>query len=262
MSRDIRTAALVMAAVMSLWSCGGKDQPLPTTPSVPVQPAPAPTPAPPDPQGIVRGTVLGLDSRPLGGIPVRTEFGATTTTDASGAYTLPFPVKSGLSYGSIYGGNDDVETFRTSFNRNDDNVQVYPVRVQPRLDLIDGALSSTVSGVDLGYFTGEAYDSDYCSPCKRVRLHSDRPRKVVLTLDWAGPAPLQLWAWIGSPAEPEYPHVETGHVVTGAAEQGATRITVEVMAQIGDTLVHVGVPESRKGTSLPVVPFTLSIGPG
>ena len=260
------TAILVLAGALTA-ACDHSKPITPTAPAAPVAPvAPAPTPTPPGPtpQGTVRGSVLSLEGVPLDGIQVRTEFNAITTTDLSGSYALPYPVNTtGLPYSYIVAGNNNFELFRSTFNRDANEVQLQAVRLQQRLELTDGSLSSTISPRDLSYWSGEAYDSDYCSPCKRIRLRSDKQRKVSVTLDWSGQGPLQVWVWAGSPSETEFPYTEgLGHVVAGTAEKGATHVTVQVEVYAGDTLIHVGTPYNRTGAPSPTVPFTLSVGPG
>ena len=260
------TAMLVLAGALTA-AC---DKPTPITPTAPaapvtpVAPAPAPTPPASTPQGTVRGSVVSLEGVPLDGIQVRTEFNAATTTDLSGSYALPYPVQTtGLPYSYIVAGNNNFELFRSTFNRDAAEVQLQAVRLQPRFELTDGSLASTISARDLSYWSGDAYDSDYCSPCKRIRLRSDKPRKVSVTLDWSGQVPLQVWVWSGSPSETELPYNEgLGHVVAGKAENGATRVTVQVEVFVGDTLIHVGTPYNRTAAPSPTVPFTLSVGPG
>lgn len=263
LSRSLAATLLVAGALAA--ACDKSAPVTPTAPAAPVAPvAPAPLPpVPPAPQGTVRGSVLSLEGIPLDGMQVRTEFGSTTATDRSGSFALPYPMKSGLSYSYVVAGNNNYEIARSPFNREAEQAQLQPIRLQPRLDFTEGSLQLNLSKVDLSYFTGEPYESDFCSPCKRVRLHSDKPRKVLVTLEWSGSAPLQLWIWVGSPAEPEIPHMETGYVIGGKAQQGDTHVTLEVMTQIGDTVVHVGVPYDRTATApLPTVPFTLSVRPG
>jgi hypothetical protein len=207
--------------------------------------------------------VLSLEGLPLDGVEVRTEFGATTTTDGSGSYALPYPIQTALSYSYVVAGNKNYEIARSPFNRNTEQAQLQPVRLQPRLDFSDGSLSSDVSKVDLTYFTGEPYESDVCSPCKRIRLHSDKARTLLMTLDWSGATPVHLWVWVGSPAEPELPHMESGTVVTDIPALGGTQVTVQITAYPGDTVIHVGLPYNRAaaGPSSPI-PFTLSVRPG
>jgi hypothetical protein len=211
--RQSLSLALLLAAGLFMYGCGGESRHPPTSPTAPAA-AVAQPPDPPAPEPLpfrtVRGSVQDLDGLPLVGVKVTTAYSAVSYTDAAGMYSVAA-----------------------------------------------GSISGTISAVDQGAWTGEPYDSEWCAPCKTIRLRSDSQRSLIVELRWPDGAPLQMWIWTGRSGFPS-------EVVTPMVADGAMLASLRFVAIRGETIVHVGFadpyPSPVRVLSHPVS-FTLSAVP-
>lgn len=206
----MRVCLLVLAIAMV--GCGA-----PTSPSAPSSGAVA-TSSP-----TVAGTVNEVDGGPIAGAKVTVlPAGPVTFTDVSGSFVVPT-----ATVGLLRFEQDGYET------RDWALPQVMGTAVKALLQrsvvVSDrSSLSVVLSPADLPSYVGEVYESDYCSPCKLIRLRATVPHEIKVVLRWSGEIPLQLWALAG--------------VVKGAAQPSESELTVLVTTGAGDTVLHVGLP--------------------
>jgi hypothetical protein len=259
--RQSLSFALLLAAGLSLYGCGGESRHPPTSPTAPaaavVQP-PDPPASEPLPLRTVRGSVQDLDGLPLVGVKVTTAYSAVSYTDAVGMYSVPYPVSTAYSLSYVIAGDDDFEPRTLGFGHSSVDVQLPAVRLQRKMFLdLAGSISGTISAVDQSGWIGEPYDSDWCAPCKTVRLRSDSQRSVTLELRWSADAPLQMWVWTAGAGL-------RSDVVTPTVGGGATLASLRFVAIRGETILHVGFadpyPSPTRVLSHPVS-FTLSAVP-
>ena len=99
------------------------------------------------------------------------------------------------------------------------------IRMQRVLVLSDAIpIADVLSPADLPYYVGEVYDSDYCAPCKMIRLPA-QTRAMSIVLRWSGDQSLQLW-----------------QSDTRAVQSGSSQQTIDVGPASTETLLHVGLP--------------------
>ena len=259
--RQSLSLALLLAAGLFTHGCGGESRHPPTSPTAPAA-AVAQPPDPPAPEPLpfrtVRGSVQDLDGLPLVGVKVTTAYSAVSYTDTVGMYSLPYPVSTEYSPSYVIAGDDDFEPRTVGFGHSAVDVQLPSVRLQKKMFLEPaGSISGTISAVDQGAWIGEPYDSEWCAPCKTIRLRSDSQRSLIVELRWPEGAPLQMWVWTGRPGFPSEP-------VTPMVADGATLASLRFVAVRGETIVHVGFadpyPSPVRVLSQPVS-FTLSAVP-
>jgi hypothetical protein len=84
--RIIRRGGLALVCACAIAGCGGSTPSTPTAPAVPTTPAaPPPAPSGPEVSGLAIDTLTGS---PLGGVTIRIDGVAQTTTNADGGFTL------------------------------------------------------------------------------------------------------------------------------------------------------------------------------
>jgi len=209
-------------AIVCLAGCGHSEST--GIPSAPTPTLPTPTPptaTPPAVQRLVSGTVGEIDGSPLAGAQVSTLSGETTaTTDGNGSFSLAINSSVVL----LHFAHEGYEARDWGMSRGDGPVTMN-VTMQRVLRLSDETpVADALSPNDLPDYVGEAYDSDYCSPCKVIRLRA-QTREVSVVLRWTGDQSLQLW------------ESDRRAVQSGPSEQ-----TVVVTPTGTERRLHVGLP--------------------
>jgi hypothetical protein len=186
-----------------------------------VTPTAVPLPTTSQVERLISGTVSAIDGNPLTGVQVSTVSGETRTiTDSNGSFSLAINSRITL----LRFAREGYETRDGGMARGDGPVTLN-VRMQRVLVLSDATpLADVLSPADLPYYVGEVYESDYCSPCKIIRLRA-QTRAVSIVLRWSGDQSLQLWA-----------------LDSRAVQSGPSQQTIVVTPTSAETLLHVGLP--------------------
>jgi hypothetical protein len=97
------------------------------------------------------------------------------------------------------------------------------VRMQRVLVLSDVTpIADVLSPADLSAYVGDVDESDYCGPCKIVRLRSQH-QAVSVQLRWSGDHSLQLW-----------------ESDSQAVQSGSSQQTIDLTPISPETILHVG----------------------
>ena len=190
----------------------------------------------------ISGSVQTRDGQPMRGATITPASGGQYVSDDSGAFRFPFPGSDTYSGTpcSLTATALGFEPRQIGWGLGMSDANLTPFFLTPRLTLLSGGVrDGAVVPDDLGFWIGEDYDSDYCTPCHRVHIETDVVSKVRITLSWSGPTPLQFW--VG------------GRLIEPATAGAENHATAEFMAApTGDTLVHIGLtnyPRTRELTS-------------
>ena len=220
----------IFAVSVCLTGCGGNG-PVPVVPTA-ASPAPAPAP-PPTLTRTVSGTVAEVDGGPVAGAAVTTAYSPRAFTDATGAFSLRYPGAVSPNLLTVDATGFEIRQYGWSSGSAD--VTLGTIRLQRTMLLTEmSSLAGIISPNDLPDYVGEPYESDYCSPCRPLRLRLSVKQNVRVELKWSGGAALQLWARV----KDEGP----GDVVTAAAVPGQSTLVLNVPARQGDTVLRVGLP--------------------
>ena len=149
----------------------------------------AQTPPPPPVERLISGTVSEIDGSPVAGVQVSTLSGETTAiTDANGSFSLAINSSVVL----LHFAREGYEP-RDWGMSSDDVPAMLNVLMQRVLVLSDvRPVADVLSPADLSAYVGEVDESDYCGPCKIVRLRSQH-QAVSVQVRWSGDQSLQLW---------------------------------------------------------------------
>ena len=202
-------------AVLSLSAAACGDSPSAPSAAREVPPPPGTTPPDPGPRGQASGVVVDTEGRPIAGAHV-SGTGVDTYSDAGGAFGFSFPMTT-WKVGFVAAG---YETGERGWMRGLSDVTLHVVLQRTVVVGVGGQVTLDLTNDDLPYYVGEAYDSDYCGPCKLVRISGlAGTGRARVTLRWgAGDDPgLQLWASDGYNVTPAPP----GEAATRVVEVGA-----------------------------------------
>lgn len=200
----------------------------------------APTPAPAIRQ--VAGTVVDTDNGPVSAA-LLTAGPYSAASDPDGRFLLLLPVAASVL----------VNVEATGFEPRRWDVGAAPgsdlrIPIARRVVVTPGEpLAVSLTTYDLPYYVGEPYDSDYCRPCKLIRVGGDAGsassvRRVHLR--WTADVALGMWASDGSGG-------------LSAEVVGPRHLSVSTIGGGDRRLLYVGVP---LGTQLaqPVM-FSLTV---
>lgn len=208
-------------AVLSVCAAACGDLPsAPTAAEPPARPpasAPPPATMPPDPgpMGHASGTVVDTEGRPVAGAHI-SGTGVDAYSDAGGAFAFSFP----MTISAVRFDAEGMESGSRAWMAGQSDVTLRVVLQRTFVVSVGGRVTIDLTSNDLPYYVGEAYDSEYCKPCKLVRISglsgTDRAR---VTLSWgASDDPgLQLWASDGYSVTP----AKSGETGTRVVEVGA-----------------------------------------
>ena len=211
-------AITLLAAFWGLLACGG------TNPSV------APSPTAPTSPITVGGTVRDTSDTPLAGVSVRTRLVAVTT-DPSGAFFISMVQGQGL-----------LHLDKEGYESRDWGVKVGPsmstlsIFMQRQYVLGEAdKLPMMLMPHDLPHYVGEIYESDYCAPCRLIRLRATAGLGVTVRLQWGASANVAMWESYGSQC----------------AADGPSGCTLHTVGTTGDIILYVGLPlENGRGQAL------------
>jgi hypothetical protein len=175
--RGARGCGAVLVAVAG-WACEGGG---------PIGPLPLPQPR------LVSGIVVDTDDHPVSGARV-TQGQASAWSGPDGRFLLVVP--GGGAYVTIAAVGFEPRGWDLGSADAPDR----RIPIARRVDYTLGqTLSVSLTTHDLPYYVGEAYESDYCRPCKLIRIDggADRPFTRV-HLRWSGEVALGLWASEGT----------------------------------------------------------------
>lgn len=196
----------VILSFACLTGCGSPLQ-QPTAPSGPVSPA-------------LTGIVREIDGGPIAGVKLTVlPAGPVTLSDGTGAFSFSH------FQGSL------VRAEKEGYESRDYGLSASTMNLtmQRMVVVSEGSsLLTQLSPADLPHYVGEPYESDYCRPCKVIRLRADHAGDVKVRLRWPPQFELRLWAHAGA--------------IVGRAEPRTSELTAIVSAEPGDTLLHVGFP--------------------
>lgn len=197
---------------------------------IPVPPAPAPTLT-----RMVSGTVGEVDRGPIAGAKVTTAYTPSTFTDSTGAFSVAYPAAVLLNVLTVDAPGFDSRQF--GWSAGSANVTLGTIRLQRTILLAEmSSLTGILSPNDLPSYVGDAYDSDYCSPCKPLRLRVGAKLNVRVNLKWSGGTALQLWAWVWINNE------GVADAISAVATPGQSELVLTVPVRPGDTRLWVGLP--------------------
>jgi hypothetical protein len=194
----------------------------------------------------VAGTVVDTDNRPVGG--ARLSHGsASTESDPDGRFSLVLPV--GASVGPVVFVSVDA----TGFESRQWGVGSAPAAelrlpIARRVVITPGeTLTVSLTTDDLPYYVGEDYESDYCRPCKLIRIGGEAgsasPARRV-HLRWTEDVALGMWA-------------SNGFIGIAAEVVGPRHLSVRTIG-VGDSrLLYVGVP--LRNTLPQPITFSLTV---
>jgi hypothetical protein len=166
------------------------------------------------------GIVREIDGGPIAGVKVTgLPAGPLTLSDGTGAFSFSqFP---GILVRAEKEGYESRDYALSASAMN--------LTMQRMVVVSEGSsLLTQLSPADLSHYVGEPYESDYCRPCKVIRLRADHAGDVKVRLRWPPQFELRLWAHAGA--------------IVGRAEPRTSELTAIVSAEPGDTLLHVGFP--------------------
>lgn len=179
--------AWVLACALSA-ACGG---------DVGTVVTPSPVPSLPAPTRLVSGVVVSVGGEPIAGARVEGEPPAapfaTVTTGQDGAFSFDYPVGARFARAWARADGHEPRLFGWPFGGGPATVRVV---MQPTITLAPGETKTVLlTADDLAYYVGEEYGSDYCGPCKLLRLEG-RPGQPVTTVRarWSGANPVWMWA--------------------------------------------------------------------
>jgi hypothetical protein len=159
--------------------------------------------------------VVDTEGRPIAGAHV-SGTGIDTYSDAGGAFRFSFAMTT-WKVSVVAAG---YETGERGWIRGQSDVTLHVVLQRTVVVGVGGQVTLDLTNDDLPYYVGEAYDSDYCAPCKLVRisgLAGTGRARVTLRWDASGDSGLQLWASDGYNVIPAPP----GDAGTRVVEVGA-----------------------------------------
>jgi len=186
----------------------------------------APTPAAPATRQVT-GTVVDTDNEPVG--EARLSAGPFSAgSDPDGRFSMLLPV----------GASVFVNVAATGFEPRRWGVGATPgvdlrLPIARRVVVMPGEpLAVSLTTYDLPYYVGEPYDSDYCRPCKLIRVGGDSSsassfRRVHLR--WTGDVVLGMWASEGTSG-------------LAADVVGPRHLSVATVGVGDNRLLYVGVP--------------------
>jgi hypothetical protein len=218
--------------------------PSPTVPSS-VRTSPDLTPGPPVTRTIT-GIVVDEEDRPLPGVAVTAPNGTRFITDGSGSFHFVFeaPVPKPQQYeGNVLCEKDGYESVRQGLTRDAD-VTVRP-RMLRAIVLMDSSHATALLVAGFSYWVGEAYQDDYCTQCKRIRLRTSMPGQVRVTVRWDGPAAVHAWALDG--------------MIAVAAGPDPQSLTFDVPVS-GEALAYIGIRSAPTAPTIPVDITTTLLG--
>lgn len=208
---------VVVLAGVAATACGGSDGRAPL----------APTPAAPVATRQVVGTVVDTDNRPVGG--ARVSHGLNSAeSDPDGRFSLVLPVGASVFVTVDASG---FESRRWGLGASPDADLRLPIA--RRVVITPGeTLAVSLTTDDLPYYVGEVYESDYCRPCKLIRVGGEAgsaqsPRRVHVR--WDGEVALGMWA-------------SDGFAGIAAEVVGPRHLSVWTVGAGDSRLLYVGVP--------------------
>jgi hypothetical protein len=223
---------VVVLAGLAATACGGSDG----------RPPLAPTPTAPVATRQVAGTVVDTDNRPVGG--ARLSHGsASTESDPDGRFSLALPVGASVLVSIDASG---FEPRRWDLGASPD--ANFRLPIARRVVVTPGEpLAVSLTTDDLPYYVGEPYESDYCRPCKLIRVGGEAgsasPARRV-HLRWTEDVALGMWA-------------SNGFIGIAAEVVGSRHLSVRTIG-VGDSrLLYVGVP--LRNTLPQPITFSLTV---
>lgn len=235
----VLAASLGLATVLS--GCAGRGGT--GAQGLPLSPSPVSTRRPMVTRTIT-GTVKDEDDGLLAGVALTAPDGTRSISDANGSFRLVYeaPEQAG---GVVLCEKDGYESVRAGLTRDID------VTIRPRMArsviLTDTSQTAELLPPLFGYYVGEEYDSDFCTPCRRIRLRTSTPGQVRVTVRWAGPSAVHAWAADG--------------MITATPDSQSLTIDVPVTSE---AVAYVGIPYTRGGepvtTPLPLDITTAVLG--
>lgn len=208
-------AVALLAAFWGVLACGGANHPV-TAPS-----PTAPTPTAPTPLITVDGTVRDTSETPLAGVSVRTGF-VEVTTDPSGVFSISMVQGQGLLH-------VDKEGYESRDVRVNGGPSMSTLSIFMQRQYVLGEadkLPMMLMPHELPYYVGEPYESDYCAPCRLIRLRATAGLGVTVRLQWAASANAAMWESHGNKC----------------AADGPSGCTVHTAGTTGHIILYVGLP--------------------
>lgn len=150
--------------------------------------------------------------------------GVDTQTDTAGAFAFDYVLGRRLD---VRVSAADYEPLNLVWSPSQPQVTLRLVLQQTVLVAVGQQRDVALTNDDPPYYVGEAYESDYCRPCKLIRIGGGAgAARTRVTLRWTSDDPLQMWA-------------SNGYDVSKSEAAGDREQVVEVRA---GEWIHVGLP--------------------
>lgn len=187
-----------LAFALCVWGCDRS----PSTPS-PLRTASTPGPGPSSTTspttetatGRASGTVVDTRGRPLAGATITSippSSGVDTQTDTAGAFTFSYVLGRALN---VRVSAAEYEPLNLTWSTSRPEVTLRLVMQLALLVAVGQQRDVALTNDDLPYYVGEAYESDYCRPCKLIRIDGmSGTARARVTLRWTGDDFIQMWA--------------------------------------------------------------------
>ena len=189
MKHGLRWCAIALL-FLSAVACG--DSASAPTAAPQAAPPPATTPPDPGPMGHASGTVADTEGRPVAGAHI-SGTGVDAYSDAGGAFAFSFP----MTISAVRFDAEGIESGIRAWMAGQSDVTLRVVLQRTVAVSIGGNVTVGLTNDDLPYYVGEAYDSEYCRPCKLIRIEGFPATgwaRVTLRLGAEGDSRLQMWA--------------------------------------------------------------------
>lgn len=189
---SVARGVVVLAALAGM-ACDDNAAPrTPLSPTLPPQSAPAPVTGP---TRQVTGIVVDTDDRPVNGAQL-TQTWASTVSGPDGRFAFAAPVAGPHSVTIAASG---FEPRLWGWGAGDGPLDLR-LPIARRVVFTPGQpLTASLTTNDLPYYVGEPYDSDYCRPCKLIRVDGETGAAFTrVHLRWTGDVALDMWASEGT----------------------------------------------------------------
>ena len=170
---------LILIALLAVAACSDRATPTSATPII----------AAPE-FHIVSGKVTDTELAPMADAVITAVANGRQTTVG---YNGDFLLRTETGHTVFTVARDGYETRLFAIQRTAADVSV-DVILQPLIVIDSGSVAAlTLSKRDLPHYVAEPYESDYCSPCKMIRLRTPANAQLRVELSWQSDDALGLW---------------------------------------------------------------------